>query len=55
MLTILNWGFQHAAYLLLRGIKTLDLRVQRQNESALKLAKALEAHPKVILFCLIFP
>jgi cystathionine gamma-synthase len=37
----------HAAYLLLRGMKTLDLRVQRQNTSALELAGRLEAHPKV--------
>lgn len=37
----------HAAYLILRGIKTLDLRVRRQNESALKLAQALEAHHKI--------
>lgn len=37
----------HAAFLLLRGLKTLDLRVQRHNETALRLARALEAHPKV--------
>lgn len=37
----------HASYLLLRGMKTLDLRVQRQNATALKLAARLEAHPKV--------
>ena len=36
----------HASYLLLRGMKTLDLRVQRQNVSALELARRLEAHPK---------
>lgn len=34
-------------FLLARGIKTLDLRVQRQNENALYLAQALEKHPKV--------
>ena len=28
----------HSAYLLLRGIKTLTLRVERQNASALRLA-----------------
>ncbi len=36
-----------AAYLLLRGLKTLALRVQRQNESAMKLAHFLEGHPAV--------
>jgi len=36
-----------AAYLLLRGLKTLALRVQRQNESALKIARFLEIHPAV--------
>jgi cystathionine beta-lyase/cystathionine gamma-synthase len=37
----------HAAWLLLRGIRTLALRVQRQNESALRIAEFLKAHPKV--------
>ncbi len=32
----------HSAYLLARGIKTLDLRVRRQNESALRVARWLE-------------
>ncbi|MDJ0757168.1 MAG: cystathionine gamma-synthase family protein [Ardenticatenaceae bacterium] len=36
-----------AAYLLLRGMKTLELRVQRQNESALKIARYLDSHPAV--------
>lgn len=36
-----------AAYLLLRGMKTLHLRIARQNESALKIARFLEAHPRV--------
>ncbi|MEW9032078.1 MAG: cystathionine gamma-synthase family protein [Planifilum fimeticola] len=36
-----------AAYLLLRGMKTLHLRVKQQNESALKIAKYLEGHPAV--------
>src|SRR5262249_35390315 len=36
-----------AAYLLIRGIKTLALRVARQNENAQRLAEFLEAHPKV--------
>src|SRR5438876_890777 len=37
----------HAAFLLLRGIKTLALRVERQNESALRVAEFLARHPKV--------
>jgi len=36
-----------AAYLLLRGMKTLNLRVRQQNQSALKIAHFLEAHPLV--------
>src|SRR6266404_1629260 len=37
----------HAAFLLLRGIKTLAVRVERQNESALRVAEFLARHPKV--------
>ncbi|CAN6864926.1 unnamed protein product [Brassica oleracea] len=36
----------NAAYLLIRGIKTMHLRVKRQNSSALRMAHVLEAHPK---------
>src|SRR5947209_1264455 len=36
-----------ACYLLLRGLKTLELRVRRQTESAQELARRLAAHPKV--------
>ncbi|NQU64989.1 MAG: cystathionine gamma-synthase family protein [SAR324 cluster bacterium] len=36
-----------SAYLLLRGMKTLELRVERQNSSALKIAQFLESHPAV--------
>jgi cystathionine gamma-synthase len=36
-----------SAYLLLRGMKTLHLRVQRQNENALQVARFLESHPRV--------
>ncbi len=36
-----------AAYLLLRGMKTLHLRVRQQNESALRIAQFLQAHPFV--------
>ncbi len=37
----------HAAWLLLRGIRTLAVRVQRQNENALAVARFLAKHPKV--------
>jgi methionine-gamma-lyase len=36
-----------AAYLLARGIRTLDLRVRASSENALKLAHALQKHGKV--------
>jgi cystathionine gamma-synthase len=36
-----------SAFLLLRGIKTLALRVERQNASALRIARFLEQHPRV--------
>jgi len=35
------------AYLLIRGLKTLDLRVKRQSESALAVARFLKKHPKI--------
>ena len=37
----------HAAYLLLRGMRTLAVRVERQNASALKVAQYLAGHSKV--------
>ena len=37
----------HAAWLLLRGMKTLAVRVQRQNENALRVAQFLAQHSKV--------
>ncbi len=36
-----------AAYLLLRGMKTLDLRIQRQNSNALVVAQYLENHSAI--------
>jgi cystathionine beta-lyase/cystathionine gamma-synthase len=38
----------HACFLLQRGMKTLAVRVRHQNETALKLARFLKAHPAVI-------
>ncbi|MCK4773831.1 MAG: PLP-dependent transferase, partial [Candidatus Krumholzibacteria bacterium] len=37
----------HACFLLHRGLKTLALRVNCQNQSASKIAEFLESHPKV--------
>lgn len=37
----------NAAYLLLRGLKTLGLRVARHNETASRVARFLQAHPGV--------
>jgi methionine-gamma-lyase len=36
-----------AAFLLIRGMKTLELRVRRQCQTALTVARYLEKHPKV--------
>lgn len=36
-----------AAFLLIRGMKTLHLRVKQQNESALTIARWLQGHPAV--------
>ncbi len=35
------------SYLALRGVKTLSLRMQRHNETGLRIANWLEAHPKI--------
>jgi cystathionine gamma-synthase len=35
------------AWLLLRGLKTLEVRVRRQTETAMELAGRLQAHPRV--------
>ncbi|MFT4032702.1 MAG: cystathionine gamma-synthase family protein [Siphonobacter sp.] len=35
------------AYLIARGMKTLELRIERQNASAMKIARFLQAHPKI--------
>jgi cystathionine beta-lyase/cystathionine gamma-synthase len=37
----------HAAFLVLRGVKTLHLRVERQCDNALALARRLEGHEGV--------
>jgi methionine-gamma-lyase len=37
----------HQAWLVLRGVRTLGLRVERAQENAMKLAQFLEGHPRV--------
>ncbi len=37
----------NAAYLLLRGLKTLEVRIRRQCENAMTVARFLHGHPKV--------
>ncbi len=37
----------HACYLMNRGLKTLSLRLRHQNNSALRLAQALERNPRI--------
>ncbi|MDX1940614.1 MAG: PLP-dependent aspartate aminotransferase family protein [Saprospiraceae bacterium] len=37
----------HDAWLVMRGLRTLELRVKRSFESAYKIAQYLESHPKV--------
>ncbi|MBN2681097.1 MAG: PLP-dependent transferase [Bacteroidales bacterium] len=37
----------HQAYMVIRGVKTLSLRMQRSGESAIKIAEFLENHPKI--------
>jgi cystathionine gamma-synthase len=36
-----------SAYLLLRGMKTLALRIERQNQNALEISRFLDSHPKI--------
>ncbi len=37
----------HCAFLLLRGLKTFPLRVEKQNDTCLRVARFLEAHPLI--------
>lgn len=36
-----------SAYLILRGMKTLALRIERQNSNAMEIARHLSAHPRI--------
>lgn len=51
---LLNYGGSldpHACFLLERGLKTLAIRMRAHEESALALARFLEAHPRVKRVC----
>ncbi len=37
----------HQAYMVIRGVKTLGIRVERSQENAMKIARFLESHPRV--------
>ncbi len=37
----------HQAYMVIRGLKTLSLRIGRSQENAIEIARFLESHPKV--------
>jgi cystathionine gamma-synthase len=37
----------HTAYLLLRGVKSLGLRIRKQNENGMAVARFLEGHPRI--------
>ena len=48
--TMINLGCNmdpHQAYLVIRGLKTLGIRVEKAQENAIKIAEYLEKHPKV--------
>ncbi|TAK42952.1 MAG: PLP-dependent transferase [Saprospiraceae bacterium] len=47
IMTLGNIISPHDAWLILRGLRTLELRVKRSFESGLKIAQWLETHPKV--------
>ena len=37
----------HQAYMVIRGVKTLAIRIERAQENAIKVAEFLENHPKI--------
>ncbi|TVQ11640.1 MAG: PLP-dependent transferase [Bacteroidetes bacterium] len=48
MMVILGCNMDpHQAYLVIRGLKTLSIRMDRSQENAMKVADYLEKHPKV--------
>ncbi len=47
---MVNMGFNmdpHQAFLVIRGVKTLGIRIEKAQQSAMKVASYLENHPKV--------
>ncbi|HFA49672.1 MAG TPA: aminotransferase class I/II-fold pyridoxal phosphate-dependent enzyme [Bacteroidetes bacterium] len=47
MMTLGNIISPHDAWLIIRGLRTLEMRVKKSFESALKIAEWLERHPKI--------
>lgn len=48
--TMINLGCNmdpHQAYMVIRGLKTLGIRIERAQQNAMKIADYLEQHPKV--------
>jgi methionine-gamma-lyase len=48
--TMINLGCNmdpHQAYLVIRGLKTLGIRIDRAQDNAMKIAEFLEKHPKI--------
>jgi methionine-gamma-lyase len=47
---MVNLGFNvdpHQAYMVIRGLKTLGIRIERAQQNAIQVAEYLENHPKV--------
>lgn len=47
---MVNLGFNvdpHQAYMVIRGLKTLGIRIERAQQNAIQVAEYLESHPKV--------
>jgi methionine-gamma-lyase len=48
MMTLMGCNMDpHQAYLVIRGLKTLSIRVERAQQNAMKIAEYLEKHPKI--------
>jgi len=47
IMTLGNIVSPHDAWLIIRGLRTLELRVKHSFESALKIAQWMESHPKI--------
>ncbi len=47
LMTLANLIAPNDAFLLMRGLRTLEIRLQRSHKSAMKITKWLDQHPKV--------